>query len=245
MKKLISLVIVVLALMSFVAPEEPVTIFMIGDSTMANKSLKGENQERGWGMVLAEHLQGNIRVSNHAQNGRSTKSFIDEGRWDSVMAQIRPGDYVFIQFGHNDAKEDEKRHTDPYTTFKANLQRFVREAKSKGAKPVIYSSIVRRHFEGDSLTDTHGDYIKVPVIVAQEEGIPYVDANKLTEDLVNCYGPEESKKLYMWIEPETYPFAPKGKKDDTHLNIFGANVVANILIHATAQEVPELYKYLK
>ena len=89
MKKVMLLFVVGLVVMSFVTPEEPVTIFMIGDSTMADKSLEGENQERGWGMVLGEHLQGNIRVSNHAQNGRSTKSFIDEGRWDSVMAQVR------------------------------------------------------------------------------------------------------------------------------------------------------------
>lgn len=245
MKKILT-ILTSLLLLSFVVPEDrPVTIFMIGDSTMANKPLDKENQERGWGQALPAHLTGNIVVDNHAVNGRSTKSFIDEGRWDAVLNKIHPGDYVLIQFGHNDEKADEKRHTDPYTTFKANLQRFVREAKAKGGKPVLYNSIVRRNFVNDVLVDTHGEYIKVPALVAQEEGVPYVDANRITNDYVEALGTNQSRRLFMNIEPGIYEFSPDGKTDNTHLNIYGANVISKFLLDATVKVVPELQKYVR
>lgn len=232
-------------LLSFVvADKKPVTIFMIGDSTMANKPTDKENQERGWGQALPDHLMGDVTVDNHAVNGRSTKSFIDEGRWDAVLSKIQPGDYVFIQFGHNDEKADEKRHTDPYTTFKANLQRFVREAKAKGGRPVLYNSIVRRNFEDGILTDTHGDYIKVPAMVAREEGVPFVDANRITHDYVESHGVENSRVLFNHVLPGKYEFCPDGKTDNTHLNIYGANRISKLLLDATAKAVPELQKYV-
>lgn len=232
--------------LSFVVPDDrPITIFMIGDSTMANKPLDKENQERGWGQALPAHLTGNIVVDNHAVNGRSTKSFIDEGRWDAVLNKIKPGDYVFIQFGHNDEKADEKRHTDPQTSFKANLTRFIREAKAKGGKPVLYNSIVRRNFVEEVLTDTHGEYIKVPEEVAMTEGVPYIDANKITHSVVQDLGVEHSRILFMNLEPGKYENCPDGKTDNTHLNIFGANRISYLLINATAEVVPELKQYIK
>ena len=121
---------VALLLFSAFTADHTITIFMIGDSTMANKSLEGGNQERGWGHVLGGYFSENIRVENHARNGRSSKSFIDEGLWEVVINKVKPGDYVFIQFGHNDEKVDEKRHTDPGSTFDANLRRFVKETRA-------------------------------------------------------------------------------------------------------------------
>ncbi len=132
---------------SLTEPSDTVTIMMIGDSTMADKVLKGENQERGWGQMLPTLLNGPVRVDNHAVNGRSSKSFIDEGRWDKVIERLRPGDYLIIQFGHNDEKaSDPSRHTLPGSTFDANLTRFAREALAKGATPILMNSIVRRNF---------------------------------------------------------------------------------------------------
>ena len=123
---------VALLLFSAFTADRTITIFMIGDSTMANKPLEGGNHERGWGHVLGGYFSENIRVENHARNGRSSKSFIDEGLWEVVINKVKPGDYVFIQFGHNDEKADEKRHTDPGSTFDANLRRFVKEKRAKG-----------------------------------------------------------------------------------------------------------------
>ena len=141
--------LVALLLFSAFTADRTITIFMIGDSTMANKPLEGGNQERGWGHVLGGYFSEEIRVENHARNGRSSKSFIDEGLWEVVINKVRPGDYVFIQFGHNDEKADEKRHTDPGSTFDANLRRFVKETRAKGGIPVLFNAIVRRNFRNN------------------------------------------------------------------------------------------------
>ena len=204
-----------------------ITIFMIGDSTMANKQIKNGNLERGWGMALQCYFDDAIRVDNHAVNGRSSKSFIDEGRWQKVVDKIRPGDYVFIQFGHNDEKPKADRHTDPGSTFDDNLRRFVRETRAKGGIPVLFNCVVRRNFfkqvprndddealrktvgapvntkgeEGDTLRDTHGDYRYAPRHVALEEDVVFVDANLITHRLEQRLGREDSKKLHMWFLP--------------------------------------------
>lgn len=254
---------------------------MIGDSTMSNKSLTGGNPERGWGHVLPGFFSEDIIVDNHAQNGRSSKSFIDEGRWDKVLALIKKGDYVFIQFGHNDEKPKADRHTDPGTTFDANLRKFVNETREKGGIPVLFNSIVRRNFgvaddkvvaqaiiqddirkginpdakrdasqtavseKGDKLIDTHGAYLDSPRNVAKELNVPFVDMNKITHELVEGMGPEESKKLFMWVPANVVPAMPKGREDNTHLNVYGARVIAGLTVDAIASVVPELAKYVR
>lgn len=257
--------VAVLLLSAFKA-DNVVTVFMIGDSTMANKSLDGGNQERGWGHVLGGFFSENIRVENHAVNGRSSKSFIDEGRWQKVLDRIRPGDYVLIQFGHNDEKADEKRHTDPGTTFDANLRKFVTETRSKGGIPVLFNSIVRRNFgenanaiaaddvrsekstaveEGDKLVDTHGKYLDSPRNVAREMKVCFIDLNDATRQLVESYGVEGSKKLFMWIPEGVSPACPKGRQDNTHLNVFGARRVASLAADSLASHFPELAKEVR
>ncbi len=239
--------------------KEVITIFMIGDSTMANKSLKNGNLERGWGQMLPCFLTEDVVVDNHAMNGRSSLSFINEGRWNAVLAKLKKGDYVFIQFGHNDEKASEKLHTDPGTTFDDNLRRFVRETREKGAYPVLFNSIVRRNFppegvtepkgsyevEGNVLVDTHGEYLNSPCRVAEEMDVPFVDLNKLTHDLVVDMGVEKSKSLFMWVPAGIYDFCPKGKIDNTHLNIYGGKVVAGIAMEAVAKVVPALAPYVR
>lgn len=138
--KLVLLLAVTFVLCSAFRADKPVvTIFMIGDSTMANKKLDGGNPERGWGMVLPGFFSEDIKIDNHAANGRSSKSFISEGRWAKVISKVKKGDYVFIQFGHNDEKADSTRHTEPGTTFDDNLRRYVNETARKAASP--YCSI--------------------------------------------------------------------------------------------------------
>lgn len=243
-----------LCLSSFVGKTRPVTIFMIGDSTMADKNLSNGNIERGWGQALPDLLTDNVQVRNHAKDGRSTRSFIAEGRWDAVLAGLKKGDYVFIQFGHNDEKTDSALHTVPGGSFDENLRRFVRETRAKGAIPVLFNSIVRRNFppkgmkehryvyeeEDTVLVDTHGTYRDVPAQVAREMNVPFVDANRLTHKLVEDLGMEESKKLFMWVPAGRYAFYPKGKVDNTHLNIQGVRIVALLLINATVEVIPEL-----
>lgn len=230
---------------AFRADKPVTTLFLIGDSTMANKSIAGGNPERGWGMVLGSFFADDVRIDNHAKNGRSSKSFIDEGLWEKVIAQVKPGDYVFIQFGHNDEKTDEKRHTVPGGTFDANLRRFVDETRAKGGTPVLFNSIVRRHFVDSVLTDTHGAYLESPRNVASERKVPFIDLNTLSHKLVQEMGPEESKKLFMWVAPNTLPAIAAGKQDDTHLNPRGAREIARLAVDALSQSVPELAKYIR
>ena len=258
--KLLFALCAILLFSAFITEKKDViTIFMIGDSTMANKSLKNGNLERGWGQMLPCFLTEDVAVDNHAMNGRSSLSFINEGRWDAVLAKLKKGDYVFIQFGHNDEKTSAKLHTDPGTTFDDNLRRFVRETREKGAYPVLFNSIVRRNFppegvtepkgsyevEGNVLVDTHGEYLNSPRRVAEEVDVPFVDLNKLTHDLVVNLGVEKSKSLFMWVPAGIYDFCPKGKIDNTHLNIYGGKVVAGIAMEAVAKVVPALAPYVQ
>lgn len=253
---------------AFRADKSVVTIFMIGDSTMANKDITGGSPERGWGMMLPGFFSEEVRIDNHARNGRSSKSFIDEGLWQKVISQVKQGDYVFIQFGHNDEKADSTRHTDPGTTFDANLCRFVNETRAKGGIPVLFNAIVRRNFvrphdesigkdtrkvpgetpepeEGSVLFDTHGAYLDSPRNVAQELGVTFIDMNRITHDLVQGLGAIESKKLFMWVASNTVPAFPKGREDNTHLNIYGGRKVAGLAAEAIGKAIPELAKHLR
>lgn len=266
---ILGIIALVVLSMSF-NKEHDFTVFMIGDSTMANKDTTGGKQERGWGMVLQQYFDNHVVVDNHAVNGRSSKSFINEGRWDKVLAKIKPGDYVFIQFGHNDEKPQPDRHTDPGSTFDDNLRKFVNDTRSKGGIPVLFNAVVRRNFalkvqkndddeklrnldaksgnnvlEGDTLYDTHGDYRFSPANVAKEMGVVFIDANAITHELEQGLGREASKKLHMIFAPGEHPSLPNGRWDNTHYNIYGANQVAVLLIKAVGDKIPQIKSHLR
>lgn len=245
------------------------TIFIIGDSTAAEKDLSKGSPERGWGMALQCFFdEAFIRVDNHAVNGRSSKSFLDEGRWQKVLDKIKPGDYVIIQFGHNDEKPNPARHTEPGSTFDANLAKFITETRQMGGIPVVMNPVVRRNFavkavkndddealrnttfkdgakikEGDMLKDTHGLYAVAPRQVADSLHAYFIDATKITHDLEQGLGVEGSKKLHMWYQPGEHPAVPDGKQDNTHYNIYGAHQVAKLFADALCEEIPLLSKY--
>ena len=267
--KVIFLFIGVICGLTAAMPDKTTTIFVIGDSTAANKDTTGGKVERGWGMMLQNCFDADyIVVDNHAVNGRSSKSFLDEGRWEKVLEKIRPGDYVIIQFGHNDEKAQPERHTDPGSTFDDNLARYVRETREHGGIPVLMNPVVRRNFlvkapviaddeqlrtstfsdgvkmvEGDTLIDTHGLYRVAPRNVAYRMNCHFIDANQITHDLEQGLGREASKKLHMWFRPGEEPSVPQGKQDNTHYNIYGAQVVANLLADALCEEIPLLRAY--
>lgn len=181
-------------LLAFKAERKPV-IYMIGDSTMADKVLAKEGPERGWGQMLPGYLSPEVAVGNYAKNGRSSRSFRGEGIWDQVIPQVKDGDYVFIQFGHNDQKiKSSDRYSDPKTEFRENLRRYIRETKAKGGIPVLFTSIARRHFSGDTLIDTHGEWITGTKIVAQEENVILIDMNRSTTEWLKAAGDEASRK---------------------------------------------------
>jgi len=227
-----------LLLFSFMHKKQQTTIFTIGDSTMANKTSPGDHPaERGWGMMLSEFFKPNVSVQNHAKNGRSSKSFRTEGRWDVVLKEIKPGDYVFIQFGHNDQKADTLLHTDPETTYKANLARYINETRQRGGIPVLFTSIVRRSFNVDgTLRNTHGAYIDAMKQVAVEQAVVCIDLNAATRKFVQNMGDEPSKSLYMWVDD---------RKDDTHLNEKGARAVAQLAVDSLKAKLPTLKRQFR
>lgn len=224
------------------APARP-TLWLVGDSTMATRADTTRTWERGWGQLLPRWVDTTrLAIRNRAVNGRSTRSFRAEGRWQAVLDSLQRGDYVLIEFGHNDTKrEDPLRFTNPSTAFRRNLARFVDEARARGATPVLATAIARRKFnEFGVLEDTHGAYGLVVHEVARERRVPLVDLGLLTEELIEAAGPERSKALFVWVAPGTTPIYPEGRQDDTHLNAAGASAVARLGARALRDAVPAL-----
>lgn len=208
-------------------------LHLAGDSTLANKERATPNPEYGWGEVLPRFFRDPAVVVNQAVNGRSTKSFLDEGRWQKLTDALAPGDWVIIQFGHNDAKQqDPARYTAPRGEFAANFERFIADVRAKGAHPVLATSVARRKWSADStrLIDTHGDYVTVVREIAASTGVPLLELNALTTALEEAHGVEGSKRLHLWIEPGVFARQPEGWRDDTHYSHYGAERVAALAV---------------
>jgi lysophospholipase L1-like esterase len=226
---------------------EPVTLFLAGDSTMATQALVPATPGRGWGQMLQPYFQDHVRVENHASSGQSSKSFRDTGRWQKLLDRLRPGDFVIIQFGHNDNKPDKARRTEPFGSFQENLERFVREVRDRKATPILATSIARNVFnsDGKTLRDTHGDYVVATRKVAEGQKTPLLDLTRKTTELLQKLGPERSKRLFNNVEPGEFPQYPEGHKDGTHLNANGAARVCDLAIEEILANVPALAKSVK
>lgn len=214
-------------------------VHLAGDSTMADKERATPNPEYGWGERLPLFFRDRSVIVNHAVNGRSTKSFLDEGRWGRLLAALQPGDWVIIQFGHNDAKrEDPTRFTEPRGAYAANLRLFLADVRAHKAHPVLATPVARRKWsdDGTRLVDTHGDYAVVVREVAAAEGVPLLELNRLTTELEESFGVETSKQLHLWIGPNLYERKLAGWQDDTHYSLYGAERVAEL----AAQEIRRL-----
>lgn len=230
-----------------IAQQNPIHIFMIGNSTMADKPYANGNPEKGWGQIFPLYFKEGIRIENFAVNGRSTKSFIDEGRWDEVLQLIQSGDYVIIEFGHNDEKKDDpRRYADPHNAYRKNLIKFIEETRSKKGIPLLATPIVRRRFDDHgNFYDVHGDYPMVVREIAKEYRVPLLDLHKRTAGMLNEFGKEKSKRLFLHISTGEYKSLPMGKKDDTHLSAYGAFKVCDLAADEIRNSIPELAIYLK
>ena len=245
MKKTIYL-LAVLVMMGFGVPEKKIHVFMIGDSTMADKPL-ADNPERGWGQLFPKYFTDEVQIKNNAVNGRSTKSFIKEGRWDSVMKYLQKDDYVFIQFGHNDQKiEDTNRYAAPKTLYHENLIRFVNDTRSKGANPILLTPVMRRKFdEAGKFVDQHGDYPGVVKEVAALMNVPLIDLHKSSEALIVKEGVENSKRLFLNIPPNHFKNYKGKPEDNTHFSEYGASSMASLVCQSIKEQNLPLAKYLK
>lgn len=224
---------------------KPVTLHLVGDSTMSNKPMLSY-PERGWGQLLPEFMLPTINIRNHAANGRSTKRFVDEGRWKVLLSEVSKGDYVVIQFGHNDQKvEDPARYADAENAYPTYLTRFVGDVEKKGANVLIASSICRRHFdEAGNLKRTLVDYAKAAKKIAKESNVPFVAMNKVTCEFLAEIGEAASNQYFIKVPPDLYARYPKGKLDNTHLNVVGAAKVAQFFVRELIKLEHPLTRYV-
>lgn len=203
------------------------TIFICGDSTAATYA--PENAPiTGWGQLLEEFIPG-VNVVNKAVGGRSTKSFISEGRLVDIEKTIQPGDLLLIQFTHNDTSDLVWRHTDPHTSFAANLEIFVDTARIHGAIPVLMTPIPRRWWREGRIINAHGEYPDAIRRVAMQRGVILLDVLAESTRIIEAMGDEATVPLYMNVEPGLYPAYPDGSRDDTHTQRAGAEFFAKMV----------------
>ncbi|TYP73942.1 rhamnogalacturonan acetylesterase [Paenibacillus methanolicus] len=225
-----------------IAPSEEVfTLYLAGDSTVADQPPEGDPYA-GWGQMLPMFFKGDAAVANHAASGRSSRSFILEGRLDALLEEARANDLLLIQFGHNDQKYDETRRTEPFTSYKDHLRIYIERAKEKGMTPILITSAHRRYFESDgTLVDTHGDYLVAVKELAEEEGVRLIDLAAKSKRLYEELGEEASKSLFMWGAPGEFIHFPGGIEDNTHFQASGAIRIAELVAEGLRElRVPQL-----
>ena len=239
-------IILLLFLSGSALAKKPIVIYLAGDSTMAQKQ-PDKRPETGWGEQLQKFFsQDKVRIENQAQNGRSTKSFIAEGRWQAIVDKLKKGDYVFIQFGHNDESKDKGDRYTPPAEFRQNLIKFITEVKAKQAIPVLLTPVMRRRFDKEGkFYDTHGEYPDIVRSVAVEAKVALIDMHRKSEQVIKQYGNEESRKLFLQLKPGEHPNYPKGIEDNTHFSPLGAELMAAQAVAGIREQKLGLAKYLK
>lgn len=224
--------------------KQATTIYLAGDSTVTDQDTF---PYAGWGQMLPLYFKTEVAIDNHAKSGRSSRSFINEGRLAAILEQIKPSDYLWIQFGHNDEKPDEERATEPFGSFKEMLAIYINEARARGAKPLLITPVHRRKFdEKGQIIDTHGDYLLGMKQLATELDVPLIDLAAKSKDLYERLGDEPSKALFMWAYPGEFIHFPDGAQDDTHFQEYGAILAAGLVAEGVRElELSPLLLYLK
>lgn len=222
-------------------------IFLAADSTVAYNDISTYPQT-GWGQVIHLYLQKDIAIHNHAMNGRSSMSFIKEGRLKVIEDQLQEGDFLVIQFGHNDQKEDPERGTDPYTTYQTYLTKYIEVARAHKAVPILITSLYRRHFDetGSLKENVHGEYPAAIQQLGEKLNVPIIDLCGKSESLLKELGDKESKTLFMNLKPGVSKKYPDGIEDNTHLQYAGAVCMAGLVAEGLKElgaGYAELVKY--
>jgi len=221
--------LVILVVSGFLTPQNQIKVFLAGDSTMANK-LTSAYPETGWGMPFSYFFNESVKVDNRAVNGRSTRTFIEEGRWKAIKDSLRQGDYVLIQFGHNDEVKTKQSYIDE-PGFQANLTQFVLDAKAKKANPILITPVARRSFDDmGKVKETHAVYSELVRQVAKEQHVPLIDLDRRSQELLQNFGMENSKLLFLHLSPGEHPNYPEGREDNTHFNELGARKMAELVL---------------
>ena len=246
MKIVLAMLLTFLGVDAAAGQKRPVTIFLAGDSTMAAK-LPEKRPETGWGEMLGQHFRdGSVAIENRAVNGRSTKTFISEGRWQGIIDDLRKGDYVFIQFGHNDSSKDKGERYTPPEDYRKNLVRFIEEVRAKDTNPVLLTPVMRRRFDKEGkFYDTHGEYPEIARSVAREQNVPLIDMHRKSEAVIVRYGVEASRKLFLQLKPGENANYPNGVDDNTHFSPLGAEEIAKAAVEGIRESKIGLKNLLK
>lgn len=243
-----SAVLVFIAMFAGLAVSAPaqITVYLAGDSTCANK-LPEKRPETGWGEMMQQYFDSaKVVIDNQAQNGRSTKTFISEGRWQAIVDKLKKGDFVFVQFGHNDSSKEKGERYTPPDAYRANLIRFIGDVKAKKANIVLMTPVMRRRFDKDgNFVDSHGEYPDIVRSVAKEQKVPLIDMHRKSEAVIKRYGVEGSRVLFLQLKPDENPNYPKGIEDNTHFVPKGAEEIAKLAIEGIREDKLKLRKYLK
>ena len=212
-------------------PKKKIKVYLVGDSTMCSYE-PSRAPLTGWGMPFVHFFDSSVVIDNRARGGRSTRTFISENRWQPIADSLQAGDYVLIQFGHNDEAKEEiyrDRYT-PVPAYKKNLAQFINDARRKGALPVLITPVSRMRFKDGIAQETHIEYSRAVHEVAQQHGVPLVDLDKRSRLLMQGLGVEGAKLLFMQLERGEHPAYPDGQKDNTHFNEFGARKIASLVL---------------
>lgn len=223
--------------------EKKLTVHLVGDSTMSMKDVRAY-PETGWGMAFSNYVNDAVVVRNYARNGRSTRSFREEGLWQYVLDAMHPGDYVFVQFGHNDEDQRKDRSTTP-EEFAFYLEAYVKETLEAGGIPILLTPVARRKFDSaGNLIDTHEQYSGIMRRVARELDVKLIDMDAKSQALLADLGEAESRYLFNHLEAGQNPNYPDGLTDDTHFNEFGARMIAELVLQGIKDVAPELSEAL-
>lgn len=219
---------------------------MIGDSTMCMYE-PSRAPLTGWGMPFAGFFDSTVVIDNRARGGRSTRTFISEGRWQPIADSMQEGDYVLIQFGHNDEAKEEKykeRYT-PVADYKTNLIKFITEARARKAIPVLITPVTRMQFDKDGkIKETHKEYSAAVWEVGKEYAAPVIDLDARSRDLLQQFGPAHAKLLFMQLDSLDHPAYSAGQKDNTHFNEYGARRIAELVLKELIDQKIELAKHI-
>lgn len=245
MKKIAFGLFIFISLAMMFPPQKKITIWMCGDSTMSIKET-GSYPETGWGMPFAYFWDtAAVRIVNKAKNGRSTKTFVSEGLWQSVIDNIQEGDFVFIEFGHNDESKEKKERYTTVDEFKSNLAKFVNETKARKGIPVLFTPVSRRKFDSLGIAqETHKVYTAAMLQFADSMKIPVINMDVKTRELYQQFGDSASRLLFLQLKPGEHPNYPNGKEDNTHFSELGARLTAQIALKELIVLYPILKDYL-
>ncbi|KAA8486853.1 rhamnogalacturonan acetylesterase [Arcticibacter tournemirensis] len=223
--------------------DKSVSVFLAGNSTVVDQA---DEPYAAWGQMIPVFFQpGKVVIANYAESGETLKAFRAERRLAKILSLIKAGDYLFIEFVHNDQKPG-GNHLDPFTTYKETINEYIQAARQKGAFPVLITSMHRRNFdENGKIINTLGDYPEAMRQLGKQENVPVIDLNAMSKQLYEAWGPEASLKAFVHFPANTFPGQIQKLEDNTHFTPYGAYELAKCMVEGIKKEVPGLAKYLR